>query len=208
MGSGCRRGLPAKALAAQPGERVLDLCAAPGGKTMQLAATGADVTALDISGPRMERVKENLTRTGLTAKLVTTDALHYSDQAFDAILLDAPCSATGTIRRHPDLVYAKDGSDFPALFALQEAMIDKALMLLEPGGRLVYSTCSLLIDEGEEQVRDALTRHPDLTLDLDSLKLPGIDPAWISETGLRTRPDYFFDLGGMDGFFITMFRKP
>ncbi len=200
--------LPANVLAAQPGERVLDLCAAPGGKTMQLAAAGADVTALDISGPRMERLKENLQRTGLTARLVTTDALHYSDAPFDAILLDAPCSATGTIRRHPDLVYAKDGGDFPALFALQEVMIDKALTLLKPKGRLVYSTCSLLIDEGEEQVRDALVRHPDLTLDLDALKLPGIEPGWISDTGLRTRPDYFTELGGMDGFFITMFHKP
>ncbi len=200
--------LPAKVLAAEPGERVLDLCAAPGGKTMQLAAAGADVTALDISGPRMQRVSENLARTGLSAKIVVTDALHYEDAPFDAILLDAPCSATGTIRRHPDLVYAKDGSDFPALFALQEAMIDKALALLKPGGRLVYSTCSLLIDEGEEQVRDALVRHPDLIVDLKALAVPGVDPAWISETGLRTRPDYFADLGGIDGFFITMFRKP
>lgn len=200
--------LPAKVLAAGPGEHVLDLCAAPGGKTMQLAAMGADVTALDISGPRMARVEENLKRTGLEATIVVTDALHYDHAPYDAILLDAPCSATGTIRRHPDLVHAKDGSDFPALFKLQEAMIDKALTLLKPGGRLVYSTCSLLIDEGEEQVRDALVRHPDLTLDLEALRLPGIDPAWISETGLRTRPDHLADLGGMDGFFITMFRKP
>lgn len=200
--------LPAKVLAAQPEERVLDLCAAPGGKTMQLAAAGAVVTALDISGPRMTRVEENLKRTGLSALLVTADAFHYADEPFDAILLDAPCSATGTIRRHPDLVYAKDSSGFPALFALQEAMIDKALTLLKPGGRLVYSTCSLLIDEGEEQVRDAIARHPDLSVDTGALALPGIDPAWISETGLRTRPDYLADLGGMDGFFITVFRKP
>ena len=200
--------LPAKILAAQPAERVLDLCAAPGGKTMQLAASGADVTALDISGPRMQRVTENLSRTGLSAKLVVADALHFDDAPFDAILLDAPCSATGTIRRHPDLVYAKDGSEFPALFALQLAMIDKALTLLKSGGRLVYSTCSLLIDEGEEQVRDALARHPDLMVDLDALAVPGVDPSWISETGLRTRPDYLAQLGGMDGFFITVFRKP
>jgi 16S rRNA (cytosine967-C5)-methyltransferase len=200
--------LPARALAAQPGERVLDLCAAPGGKTLQLAATGADVTALDISGPRMARVEENLKRTGLSAHLVTTDALHYAADPFDAILLDAPCSATGTIRRHPDLVYAKDSSDFPALFALQAAMIDKALSLLKPGGRLVYSTCSLLIDEGEEQVRDALARHPALSVDLAALRLPGIDPGWISETGLRTFPHYMAELGGMDGFFVTLFRKP
>lgn len=200
--------LPARMLKVAMHERVLDLCAAPGGKTMQLAAAGADVTALDISGPRMARTKDNLARTGLSARLVVADALHHEDDPFDAILLDAPCSATGTIRRHPDLVHAKDGSDFAALFALQEAMIDKALSLLKPGGRLVYSTCSLLIDEGEEQVRDALARHSGLTVDTSALLVPGVDPSWISETGLRTRPDYLAGLGGMDGFFVTMFRKP
>ncbi len=200
--------LPARVLAVQPGEKVLDLCAAPGGKTMQLAAAGAAVTALDISGPRMERVRENLTRTELKAEIVVADALHYEGGPFDAVLLDAPCSATGTIRRHPDLVHAKDGSDFPALFKLQERMIDRALALLKPGGRLVYSTCSLLIDEGEEQVRDALGRHPGLTVDTGALAVPGVDPAWISETGLRTRPDYMAELGGMDGFFVTLLRKP
>jgi 16S rRNA (cytosine967-C5)-methyltransferase len=117
---------------------VLDLCAAPGGKTMQMAAMGADVTALDISERRMGRVEENLARCGLKAELVVSDALEYEAAPFDAVLLDAPCTATGTIRRHPDLPYAKTGEDFPELFALQERLIDKALALLKPGGRLVY----------------------------------------------------------------------
>ena len=200
--------MPAQILSARPGERVLDLCAAPGGKTLQLAAAGADVTALDISEKRMRRLRENLTRTGLQAELVTADALEYDAPGFDAILLDAPCTATGTIRRHPDLPYAKDGSDFPALFALQARLIDRALALLRPGGRLVYCTCSLLIDEGEEQIRDALARHPGLATDRVALLRPGVDRGWVTEEGgLRLRPDYMAGSGGMDGFYIALLRR-
>ena len=199
--------LPAKVLAAQAGETVLDMCAAPGGKTMQLAAAGAKVTALDVSAGRMKRVEENLSRTKLSAELVISDALEYEGGPFDAILLDAPCTATGTIRRHPDLPYAKDGSEFPGLFELQEHMIDRALGLLKPGGRLIYCTCSLLIDEGEEQVRDALARHEGLAVDLDALRLPGVDADWIGPEGLRLFPHYLADQGGMDGFFITCLRR-
>jgi len=203
--------MPARILNAQPGEIILDLCAAPGGKTMQMAATGASVTALDISKVRMERLSENLKRCNLQADIVVADALEYTTPApgFDAILLDAPCSATGTIRRHPDLPYAKDGSDFPDLFELQARLIDKALDLLKPGGRLVYCTCSLLIDEGEEQLRDAIDRHNDLKVNRKALRQPGISPEWIGkEGGLRLRPDYQSELGGMDGFYIAMLQKP
>lgn len=200
--------LPARVLAARPGEKVLDLCAAPGGKTMQLAATGAEVTAVDISATRMARVAENLTRVGLSAEIVTGDALEYEGGPFDAILLDAPCTATGTIRRHPDLPQAKDGSDFPGLFELQEHLIDRALSMLKPGGRLVYCTCSLLIDEGEEQIRDALERHPELKVDTGALALAGIVPEWIGPEGLRLRPDYWAEKGGMDGFFIACLTNP
>ncbi len=200
---------PARVLAPAPGARVLDMCAAPGGKTLQLSAMGAEVTALDISPGRMARVEENLARTGLRAETVVGDALEYQAEPFDAILLDAPCSATGTIRRHPDLPQAKDGSDFPQLFALQAALIDKALTLLRPGGRLVYCTCSLLIDEGEEQVRDAIARHPGLRPDRQALARPGLNPAWrTDEGGLRLRPDYLPDQGGMDGFYIAALIKP
>lgn len=200
--------LPGMLLDPQPGERVLDLCAAPGGKTLQLAAAGAEVTALDISGSRMARVEANLARTGLTAALVTADALHWQPEApFDAILLDAPCSATGTIRRHPDLPFVKDGSELTALIPLQSQLIDRALTWLKPGGRLVFSTCSLLPEEGEAQLAAALQRHPALTV--ERLDLPGIDLTWWTpDNALRLRPDYWADKGGMDGFFLARLRKP
>lgn len=200
--------IPVQVLAPQKGEVVLDLCAAPGGKTLQLAAAGADVTALDLSEKRMTRVEENLKRTGLSAACVAGDALEHDGGPYDAILLDAPCSATGTIRRHPDLPFAKDGSEFGALIELQAAMIDHAITLLKPGGRLVFCTCSLLPDEGECQLEEALERHPGLSVDREALALPGINPDWITpEGGLRLRPDYWADQGGMDGFFIASLRR-
>ncbi|OWY11538.1 16S rRNA methyltransferase [Thioclava sp. F34-6] len=199
--------LPAKLLAPEAGARVLDLCAAPGGKTLQLAAMGADVTALDISEARLERLAENLDRTQMEAEIVAADALEWEpDAPFDAILLDAPCSATGTIRRHPDLPFIKDGTSIKPLFALQEQLLDRALQWLKPGGMLVYATCSLLPEEGEAQIKAALTRHPDLTVIRPDL--PGINPAWITEeSGLRLRPDFWPDLGGMDGFYMARLQR-
>lgn len=205
--------LPARALATQPGERVLDLCAAPGGKTMQLAATGAEVTALDLSPARLERVAANLARTGLlartgpSARLLAEDARAHAGGPYDAILLDAPCSATGTIRRHPELPHIRDGSGLPDLVQLQAQMIDRAAALLAPGGRLVCCTCSLLPAEGEDQVAAALGRHAALRPDPDALRLPGVDPAWIEPEGLRLRPDHWADRGGMDGFFVAALRR-
>ena len=195
--------LVARLLEVRAGERVLDLCAAPGGKTMQLADAGAEVTAVDISGPRMARVAENLARTGLSAVLVVADMFVWEPEGlFDAILLDAPCSATGTIRRHPDLPFIKDGSELPALVALQSQMIDRALGWLKPGGRLVFSTCSLLPEEGEAQLAAALARHPGL--EVQKADLPGVEPGWWTpDGGLRLRPDYWAERGGMDGFFIA-----
>lgn len=199
--------IPARLLQAQSGTRVLDLCAAPGGKTLQLAATGADVTAVDISESRLGRLRENLTRTGLTATVQAGDVLDLKG-TWPAILLDAPCSATGTIRRHPDLPYAKDGSEFGGLIDLQAQMIDHAWGMLEAGGRMVYCTCSLLPDEGEVQVIEALERHGDMAVDRAALDVAGIDAGWISdEGGLRLRPDYWADIGGMDGFYIAVLRK-
>ncbi len=199
--------IPVRVLAPQPGETALDLCAAPGGKTLQLAAAGARVTALDLSERRMARVTENLARTGLEATCVIGDALAQTGQ-YDAVLLDAPCSATGTLRRHPDLPFAKDGAEFGALIEMQARMLDHALTLLRPGGRLLYCTCSLLPDEGEVQVAEALARHAGLRTDPAALDLPGIDSAWITaEGGLRLRPDYWADRGGMDGFYIALLRR-
>lgn len=200
--------VPARLLNVQKGEKVLDLCAAPGGKTMQLAAAGADVTALDISEARVKRIRENLTRTGMTAEIVVADALVWApDQQFDAILVDAPCSATGTLRRHPDLPFVKDGSEVEPLAALQRQILDRALTWLRPGGRLVFATCSLLPAEGEDQLAALQERHPDLLVIRPDLE--GVDPAWITPAGgLRLRPDYWADQGGMDGFFCFAVQRP
>lgn len=200
--------VPARVLSVRPGELVLDMCAAPGGKTMQLAAAGASVVALDASEDRMARVRENLARCGLKAQSVVADARTWDDgRRFDAILLDAPCSATGTIRRHPDLVFVKDGKDLQPLIALQAALIDSAIQLLKPGGRLVFCTCSLLPAEGEDQFAHALARHPGMARDQKAVA--GWPGAWDARGGgLRTRPDHWTDKGGIDGFFIGAMVKP
>ena len=152
--------LPVKLISPAPGERIADLCAAPGGKTAQIAAAGAQVTALDRSGPRLRRLKANLERLGLTAEIVTADATSWQAEPFDAVLLDAPCSATGTIRRHPDVAWTKSEEDRDRLVALQVKLLDAAAGLTNPGGQLVYCTCSLEPEEGEAQISAFLTRHP------------------------------------------------
>lgn len=200
--------IPVQALRPQLGERALDLCAAPGGKTLQLAAAGAIITSVDNSERRTERLHINLKRTGLTAEVIVEDGLQFKGGPFDIILLDAPCSATGTLRRHPDLPYAKDGSEFGALIELQTAMLDHALTLLAPNGRLMYCTCSLLPDEGEVQIEELLDRNPNIVCDPTAFELPGLDPDWITkEGGLRLRPDYWPELGGMDGFYMACLRN-
>ncbi|WP_339108720.1 transcription antitermination factor NusB [Thioclava sp. GXIMD4216] len=199
--------LAAKALAPTAGMRVLDLCAAPGGKTLQLAAMGAQVTALDLSERRLARLHENLERCKLSAEVVAADALDWTPEApFDAILLDAPCSATGTIRRHPELPAIKDSASIKGLFALQEEILERAMGWLTPEGRLTYVTCSLLPEEGETQIRRALERHPEWEVIRPTLE--GIDPEWITEEGgLRLRPDYWADKGGMDGFYVATLKR-
>lgn len=194
----------ARVMAIKPGERVLDLCAAPGGKTMQLAAAGAKVTALDVSEARLERVQENLARTGLTATVIAADALEWvPDELFDAVLLDAPCSATGTLRRHPDLAFARDGSGIDALVALQARLLDKAATFLKPGGRLVYCTCSLLPEEGEAQIDAFLARDQGFKI----AGMPSDNSQWQVPQGLRIRPDHWQDKGGIDGFFVAYLEK-
>jgi len=157
---------------------------------------------------RLVRLRENLARCALAAEVVVADALAWEPPApFDAILLDAPCSATGTIRRHPDLPFLRSRDDMRALVALQAALIDRATTMLKPGGRLVFCTCSLLPEEGERQVSAALDRVPGLVPDPASRELAGVEPDWKSgDAGLRTRPDAWPGLGGMDGFYIGAFR--
>lgn len=203
--------LPARLLNPAPGTRVLDLCAAPGGKTMQLAAMGANVTALDINDSRMERVEENLDRTALGAELITADALVFeADDPYDAILLDAPCSATGTIRRHPDLPHIKGAKEIKALTKLQAGLLDHALTMLKPGGTLIYCTCSLEPEEGEAQITAALARHDGQIsrtpfTDDETKTLP--DTAKTADGEIRLLPYYWREIGGMDGFFIARLTK-
>lgn len=196
----------AQVLDPKPGERILDLCAAPGGKTLQLAVAGAQVTALDVSPARLARLQENLARTGLSAEVIAADALTWKpDAPFDAVLLDAPCSATGTIRRHPDLPFAKDGTDLTQLIALQAKLLDRALSFLKPGGRLVFCTCSLLPEEGEGQLESAMNRNPGLRV--EQARNLGLPKTATHKTGpIRLRPDHWADKGGMDGFFIARVR--
>lgn len=188
------------------GETALDLCAAPGGKTMQLAAAGAKVTAIDLSDRRLDRVRENLTRTQLSADVQVGDVLKLPAGEYDAVLLDAPCSATGTIRRHPDLPFAKQGDGISELIALQSKMLAAAAKQVKPGGRIVFCTCSLIPDEGEVQAEEFLAAHPQFVADPT---IPtGMDPDWRTpEGGLRLRPDYWAELGGMDGFYIIRLNR-
>lgn len=195
--------LPVAMLGDVTGKRVLDLCAAPGGKTMQLAAAGAQVTALDLSEMRAKRLHENLARTGLAAEVIVADALEWEpDMPFDAVLLDAPCSATGTIRRHPDLPYLKSGKELTALVPLQDALLDRAFGWLAEGGMLVYAVCSLLPAEGHKRVAAFLERTPEAAL-VPLTQGDGIGENMIVEGALRTLPCHWAEEGGMDGFYAA-----
>jgi 16S rRNA (cytosine967-C5)-methyltransferase len=202
--------VPARTLGAVAGREVLDLCAAPGGKTLQLAAAGARVTALDVSAPRLRRLTENLARTGLSAEVITADALAWSPgRAFAAILLDAPCSATGTIRRHPDLPFVRGADDLPGLTALQAQLLARAWDWLAPGGRLVFCTCSLMPEEGEGQLSRFRALHPEAEVVAPGAGVAGIEAGWIDGAGgLRLRPDFWAERGGMDGFYAMALTKP
>jgi 16S rRNA (cytosine967-C5)-methyltransferase len=157
--------LPALLLGDVSGKRVADLCAAPGGKTLELAARGAVVTAVDISASRLRRLQENLDRLHLQAEIVQADVAEWMPaEPFDAVLLDAPCSSTGTIRRNPDIPYLKTPADIAALSAVQARLLEHALSLIKPGGQLVYSTCSLEREEGEAQIERLLAARPDVSL--------------------------------------------
>jgi 16S rRNA (cytosine967-C5)-methyltransferase len=198
--------LPARLLDARPGERVLDLCAAPGGKTAQLAAAGAEVTAVERDAARLGTLRGNLARLQLDAELVQADVAHWRPaQTFPAILLDAPCSATGTIRRHPDLLHLRKPRDVTACAALQDALLDAAAAMLAPGGRLIYAVCSLQPEEGAARIDAACLR---LGLQREALRLPEFAPAQTAAGDIRTHPGFWPERGGIDGFFIARLRKP
>jgi 16S rRNA (cytosine967-C5)-methyltransferase len=196
--------LPAVLLAAQPGERVADLCAAPGGKTAQLAATGAIVTAVEHNPHRIVRLRENLARLRLDTPIVQADATSWQpSDPLDAVLLDAPCSATGTIRRHPDVPHLRRQSDLAALTAQQDAMRANAAAMLRPGGRLIYAVCSLQPEEGPQRPSIPGLR-PDPFTPAETAFLP---EALTADGCLRTHPGLWPDRGGMDGFFVARFVK-
>ncbi|WP_127143090.1 RsmB/NOP family class I SAM-dependent RNA methyltransferase [Pelagibacterium montanilacus] len=204
--------LPALLLGAKPGMRVVDLCAAPGGKTAQLAALGGEVTAIDLDPARLERLASNLDRLGLKARLETADVLTYRPEApFDAVLLDAPCSATGTFRRHPEVLLNRTDAGIADRVGLQREMIGAAHGMLAPGGVLVYCVCSLEASEGEEQMGWALETFPDLALSpVTADELHGWAAPITREGAVRTTPALALPgavEGGMDGFFAARFIK-
>lgn len=199
--------MPARLLGEGHGRAALDLCAAPGGKTMQLAAAGFDVTAIDASQARLERLSENLERTKLKARVVAADVMQWRpEQPADAILLDAPCSATGIFRRHPDVLYRARPRIVAELAEGQKAMLGRAADWLKPGGTLVYSVCSLEPEEGEKVIDAFLAARPDYRLDpVDAAETPAqMRP---NNGTLRILPGAFAEQGGADGFFIARLRR-
>ena len=202
--------LPARVLLAGLDDpRVADLCAAPGGKTAQLAASGARVTALDISPSRLERLRENLTRLRLKAELVEADLLGWTPaEPFDAVLLDAPCSGTGTIRRHPDIARNKTADDVARMASLQRALLDAAAKAVRPGGRLVYSVCSLQLEEGPATVETFLSAAPDFRRrPIGAGEVAGTEPFLTPEGDIRTLPCHLSERGGIDGFYVCRLER-
>ncbi len=200
--------LPARIAGDGTGKTALDLCAAPGGKTMQLAAAGFDVSALDISKRRIERLGQNLKRVDLTADIVCADISKWDNETlFDIVLLDAPCTASGTFRRHPDVLQRIDKDDIDRLSEKQNALLSRAANWVKLGGILIYATCSLEREEGEDQINGFLSDHDDFILaEIDEDNIP-INDAVAAEGWIRTLPHMMIDRGGVDGFFAAALKR-
>jgi 16S rRNA (cytosine967-C5)-methyltransferase len=200
--------IPARLFGDVKGKRIADVCAAPGGKTVQLAAMGANVTAVDRSERRLLRVAENLQRLNLSAETIAVDATEWRPEPFDGVLIDAPCTSTGTIRRHPDIAWLKRESDLASLVDLQRRLLSHAVELVAPGGMIVFCTCSLELEEGEHQIAEVLAREPRLRRQpVDPAEFPGLDGLVNAQGDIRTLPSHWPSddprLGGMDGFFAA-----
>jgi 16S rRNA (cytosine967-C5)-methyltransferase len=208
--------LPARLFGDIAGKTIVDLCAAPGGKTAQLALAGARVTAIDRSPNRMARLRDNLARLSLEAESIVADAVEWQGGAngggFDGILVDAPCTSTGTIRRHPDVAWLRQEVDIAALTALQKRLLQKAVALLRPGGTLVYCTCSLELEEGEQAISALLAAEPAMRrAPVDAGEVAGLSEIVTAEGDLRTLPSHLRHddprLGGLDGFYAARLVK-
>jgi len=204
--------LPAKLIGAKPLMRIVDLCAAPGGKTAELAAAGAHVTAVDRSAERLKRLAANFERLRLDVEIVVADALLFAAPLFDAALLDAPCSATGTIRRHPDVAWTKRSGDLASLAVLQSQLLDRAVALVKPGGLVVYCACSLEPEEGEAQIAALLRRNPDVRrVAIEAREIGGLADCLNGDGDLRTLPYHLPGttprMSGLDGFFGSRLQR-
>jgi 16S rRNA (cytosine967-C5)-methyltransferase len=206
--------LPARLFGDISGKRIVDLCSAPGGKTAQLALGGADVTAVDRSPARMARLRDNLARLQLEAEEVVVDAAEWpgGDGTFDGVLVDAPCTSTGTIRRHPDVAWLRQEADIATLTALQKRLLQKAVALLKPGGTLVYCTCSLEPEEGEHAVAALLASEPSVhRAPVETSEVAGLAEIITADGDLRTLPCHLPHadprLAGLDGFYAARLVK-
>jgi 16S rRNA (cytosine967-C5)-methyltransferase len=201
--------LPVRLLGQVAGKRVLDLCAAPGGKTAALAAAGAWVTAVDVSPARLARLEDNLARLGLKAETVAADAIRWRPgEPAEAVLIDAPCSGTGTIRRHPDIAWLKQPRDLAALIRLQDRLLGAAVEMVAPGGLLVFATCSLQPEEGAERIAALIAKGaPVERVPLGAEEIFGRQEFLSPEGDLRSLPCHLAEFGGMDGFFACRLRR-
>jgi 16S rRNA (cytosine967-C5)-methyltransferase len=208
--------LPVRLFGDVAGKTIADLCAAPGGKTAQLAQAGARVTAIDRSPGRMTRLRDNMARLTLEAETVVADAAEWPGrddaEGFDGVLVDAPCSSTGTIRRHPDVAWLRQETDIGALMGVQKRLLQKAVALLKPGGTLVYCTCSLEPEEGEQAITALLASESAMRrVPIEAGEVSGLAEIVTAEGDLRTLPCHLPHddprLGGLDGFYAARLVK-